>query len=44
MELFKQIDCAFVPTAEDKATVELAFTVIVPLNEGLTHGPEEVTV
>ena len=36
--------CVFVPAAEVKAMVELACTVIVPLSDVFTHGPDVVTV
>ncbi len=42
--IFIHIAWPFVPTAEDKLMIEFGFTVIVPLKEALTHGPEVVTV
>ena len=44
MALLIQTVCAFVPAAEDRLMVELAFTVMVPLREGLTQGPVVVMV
>ena len=44
IELLIHTVCTLLPAADVSVNVELLLTVMVPLNELLTHGPVVVTV